>query len=86
MIGDRIVALREQMGISQAELARRSEVSKGYLNMIEHNRVDSPGLYVVRDIGLALGVSVDDLLAMDMEVKPCPECGGRGVVFIKKEG
>ena len=66
-LGDRIRALREDLGISQAELARRAEITKGYMSQIESNQAPRPSGAVLFGLAQALGVTVADLLGKRIE-------------------
>ncbi|MFK7945754.1 MAG: short-chain fatty acyl-CoA regulator family protein [Paracoccaceae bacterium] len=60
ILGTRIREGRRQIGMTQAELARRLEISASYMNLIERNkrRIAGP---LLRRTAEALGVSLDDL-------------------------
>lgn len=66
-LGDRIRALRKDMGISQTELARRAEITKGYMSQIESNQAPRPSATVLFNVAQALGVTVADLLGRRVE-------------------
>ncbi|WDR02061.1 short-chain fatty acyl-CoA regulator family protein [Devosia algicola] len=59
-IGIRITTRRKAKAISQAELARRVEISPSYLNLIERNKRDVGGALLLRIAG-ALDVEIDSL-------------------------
>lgn len=59
--GKRVLWLRQRMGITQAELARRVNVRQSYISDIEHNRA-SPSAQVISSIADVLDTSVDFLL------------------------
>ena len=54
--------LRNDLGLSQDELARQADVSYTTLTKIETGVIKKPSVYVVAKIAKALGVSVDDLI------------------------
>jgi len=56
-IGPRIQRLREDLGLSQAELARRLGLSPSYLNQIEHNQRPLTATVLAR-INTTLGIEV----------------------------
>lgn len=60
-IGERIKALRSEMGISQAELARRTNKDPQHIELIENGKV-SPNVYTLYVISVGLEVSVSELL------------------------
>lgn len=66
-IGGSIRAKREQLGLTQAELARRSSVSKGMLCDVEADR-KNPTIRLLGQIALGLGCGISDLL--DLEERP----------------
>ena len=43
ILGPRIRELRRELGVTQADLARRVETSASYLHLIEHNNRDIGG-------------------------------------------
>ena len=59
-IGLRIRSQRKSLGLSQAELARRSSISASYLNLIEANKRDVGGTLLHR-IAEALGLDISEL-------------------------
>ncbi len=59
-IGIRISSRRKALGVSQADLARRSGISPSYLNLIERNKRDVGGALLKR-IAHALGIDLDSL-------------------------
>ena len=56
-IGAKIKRLRLQLNLSQAELADRSELTKGYISQLENN-VTSPSIATLMDILSALGTDL----------------------------
>ena len=67
-LSDRITARRKEMKISAAELARRAQVSKGFISEIESGLAPRPSGTVLYRIAIALGTTVADLL--EQEVRP----------------
>jgi transcriptional regulator with XRE-family HTH domain len=61
MIGTRIAALRRQCGLSQAELARRIQVSPSAVGMYEQGRRE-PSAELLVAMAREFGVSTDFLL------------------------
>jgi transcriptional regulator with XRE-family HTH domain len=61
-LGDRIRAMRERYGMPASVLAKRVEISRQQLHMIETNKTIDPGALTVLRIAEALGVSTDYLL------------------------
>ncbi len=54
-LGDRIMELRGQYGVSQGDLASDSGISQGYLSQIENGYVKHPSTHIIQDIVEALG-------------------------------
>ncbi len=61
MLGERICLLRQRQGWSQAELARRLNISPSTVGMYEQGRRE-PSLAGAVELSRAFGVSVDYLL------------------------
>jgi transcriptional regulator with XRE-family HTH domain len=61
-IGRVLKRLREQKGLSQAALAKRSGVAQGYISEVEAGEKKNPGIETLRKIAKALGVPVTELL------------------------
>ena len=56
-IGSKIKRLRQQLNLSQAELADRCELTKGYISQLE-NDITSPSISTLCDILAALGTDL----------------------------
>ena len=61
-IGARVRHQRKQNGLSQEELAERTETSRVYISNIERGEA-APSLEVLLSIANTLSISADDLLA-----------------------
>jgi len=59
-IGLRLKKIREKLGISQAEMARRMAVARNVYWRIERGLVPSPRLNTVEDLCAALGVTLSE--------------------------
>lgn len=59
-LGANLKSIREDLKISQEELADRSGIYRTYINHIETARY-SPGSYIVYKIAKALGISPTDI-------------------------
>lgn len=57
--GARLRALRSELGITQAELAQRLQVSAAYLSALEHGRRGAPSTGLVHQICAELGLIWD---------------------------
>ncbi|MGQ9572428.1 MAG: helix-turn-helix domain-containing protein [Dehalococcoidia bacterium] len=60
--GRRIRELREQMGLSQAQLAGSAQVSQGYLCQLEREEVKNPSAAILLRLASALYVDPHELL------------------------
>jgi transcriptional regulator with XRE-family HTH domain len=67
-VGARVRALRQELGLRQADLAKRAKVHSTYISRLERGRLE-PGLNHLTDIAYALTVNlatlVTDVLPMD---------------------
>jgi transcriptional regulator with XRE-family HTH domain len=61
-LGSKIRALREEIGMSQAQLASQAELSQGYLSQIENDEVQNPSASVLFRLAQALHVDPRRLL------------------------
>jgi transcriptional regulator with XRE-family HTH domain len=55
-LGKKIRALRDELGISQAQLAAQAELSQGYLSQLENDEVQNPSAAVIFRLARALHV------------------------------
>ncbi len=60
-IGDRIKGRRIELGLTQEELAKKANISKGFLSDVENGR-RNVGADTVLDLAGALGLSLDYLM------------------------
>ena len=65
-IGSKIRELRILNGLTQEELADRSELSKGFISQLE-NDVTSPSISTLEDILQCLGMSLSEFFSRDEE-------------------
>jgi putative transcriptional regulator len=61
-VGERLVQLRQERGVSQSELARVSGVNPSTISRIERGEIPSPGTETIRKLAYALSVSGSDLM------------------------
>ena len=61
-IGDKIKQLRNKQGLTQDELARKSDLPYTTLTKIETNVITKPSIQTVMKIAKGLGISLDDLM------------------------
>lgn len=66
-IGSRIRDARKRYGMSQAELARRIDISKTAMNDLEQGRTANPGVLYIVAIADTLHLSVDTLLGREVQ-------------------
>jgi transcriptional regulator with XRE-family HTH domain len=53
---------REDLGMSQLELAKRAKVAQGYISDLEAGTKKNPGIVVLRRLAKALRVPLAELL------------------------
>lgn len=58
---NRIKERREELGISQGELARKTGCAREQINRIENNKTKNPGIKMCKKIADALYIAVDKL-------------------------
>ena len=61
-IGDKIKKIRNKQGITQDELARKSEIPYTTLTKIESNVITKPTIQTVAKIARGLGITIDELI------------------------
>jgi len=61
-IGDKIKQLRNKQGLTQDELARKSDLPYTTLTKIESNVITKPTIQTVAKIANGLGIKIDDLI------------------------
>ncbi len=80
-IGDRIKRRRIRLGLTQEELASRTELSKGFISQLERD-LTSPSIATLTDILEALGTDLADFFAEPSEEKVV---FGAEDVFVKED-
>lgn len=60
-LGENLKRIRTLKGISQGDIARSLEVSRGFISTIENGKTN-PTLATIAKLAKAVGVSVDELL------------------------
>jgi transcriptional regulator with XRE-family HTH domain len=63
VIGRNLAALRERLGISQAELAKRANIDQSYISRMEAGRNDNPSLETLVKLASAFDMSAAELIA-----------------------
>lgn len=61
-IGDKIKQLRNKQGLTQDELARKSDLPYTTLTKIETNVITKPSIQTVTKIAKGLDISIDELI------------------------
>ncbi len=74
-LGEKIKRMRNQLGLTQKELADRCELTKGYISQLE-NDLNSPSIATLTDILSALGSNLSEFFREETEEK---------IVFSKNE-
>ncbi len=67
-IGRKIKQYRLQLGLTQEELAQRTELTKGYISQLE-NDLCSPSIATLQDILNVLGVSLQEFFTTPIKEK-----------------
>ena len=65
-IGERIKQYRVLTGLTQEELADRTELSKGFISQVERD-LTSPSIATLMDILQALGITVSEFFNEEQE-------------------
>jgi transcriptional regulator with XRE-family HTH domain len=60
-LGDRIRQLRDELGLTQGQLASGSSVSQGYLSQLENGEVKNPSAAVLLRVAQAMRIDADEL-------------------------
>jgi len=63
-LGQKIKNRREELGYTQAELARKTQTSQPYISRLEKDDFN-PSTQMIVNIAVSLGVSIDYLLLDD---------------------
>ncbi len=67
-LGNRIKSRREELKLTQVELATKTDLSQSYISMLEKGVFD-PTAPVIIKLAVALTMSADELLGMNEEKK-----------------
>lgn len=59
--GEHLVALRESIGITSAELARRCYMERSNIARLEKGR-NNPSLYVLKKLSIGMDIKLEELL------------------------
>ena len=77
-LGKKIRALRDELGISQAQLAAQAELSQGYLSQLENDEVQNPSAAVIFRLARALHVDPRVLMQAAGYADPAMGVGNAG--------
>ena len=61
-LGQKLKKLRQKLGLSQDDFARKADVPYTTLTKIETGVIKKPSVFVVSKIAKSLGVSIEELL------------------------
>ena len=61
-LGQKIKKLRQKLGLSQDDFARKADVPYTTLTKVETGVIRKPSVFVVSKIAKALDISIDDLI------------------------
>jgi len=61
-IGDKMKQLRNKQGLTQDELARKTDIPYTTLTKIESNVITKPSIQTVMKIANGLGITIDSLI------------------------
>lgn len=78
LLGSRVRMSRNDLGLTQAELASMVSISRPYLTNIERGRTDNVGIRHITALAECLGVSVEYLIGIDDN--PLPDDSGDKLV------
>lgn len=84
VVGKKILALRQQYGLSQRELARRADMTNSSLSMIEQGKV-SPSISSLEKILKAIPISLQTFFSENVDLTP-PVFRKQEFMVVKKEG
>lgn len=68
-----IKEVREQKGLTQEELSKRSGISRNYIAELENNKKVNPSFETVFKISQALGVEIRQIYVADSDIEKLKE-------------
>ena len=68
-IGDKVNQWRKEQGLTMQQLAKRCDLTAGYISQIEHDKV-SPSVATLRSLAKALGMRIIDFFADEIIDEP----------------
>lgn len=75
-LGQKIRELRDELGMSQAQLSTQAELSQGYLSQLENNEVQNPSAAVIFRLAQSLNVDPRALMLAAGYADAAGENGG----------
>lgn len=69
-LGLRLQQMRKKAGLTQQQLCEKADISYSTLAKIERGAIKSPSIFTIRQIALAVGTSIDELLGVESGVTP----------------
>jgi XRE family transcriptional regulator of biofilm formation len=84
-VGQRIKRFRETLGMTLAELARKADISKGYLHSLENQAPANPTLDTLKKVAEALDLTIADLIGAPKVRAVVPEVLPPGLEELVKE-
>ena len=83
-LGMRLQQARKNAGLTQQQLCGKADLSYSTLAKIERGAIKSPSIFTVRQVAIALNISVDDILGLEhgrVEQKP-KKISKSGIEFV----
>jgi transcriptional regulator with XRE-family HTH domain len=77
-LGKKIRGLRDELGMSQAQLAAQAELSQGYLSQLENDEVQNPSAAVIFRLARSLHIDPRVLMQAAGYAEIAPEGGTTG--------
>ncbi|HEY3687391.1 MAG TPA: XRE family transcriptional regulator [Streptosporangiaceae bacterium] len=68
-VGERLRAVRRARKLTLLAVAKRAEISEGYLSQVERG-IANPSIGTLQQIAEALGLKIGDLFASDFDARP----------------
>jgi len=85
-LGEKIVKLRSEKGLSSVQLTQTTGLSRGYLWQLETGGKTNPSLDILQKLARALGVTVSELSETPTAAAPEPDLPPGLAAFVQKRG
>jgi len=69
-LGKQLQKARQKAGLTQQQLCQRANLSFSTLTKIERGAIKSPSIFTIQSIGVALGMSLDELVGHSVSSTP----------------